>query len=348
MESMGSPQQRRRQVGMSYKFQRLREKIRAAVASGELSGKLPGERELARRFHVNAKTLSKALTDLASEGLLHRSIGRGTFVKGAAPSDMPSEGRWLLLADGEADDAIIRHIKLFNSSVEVTNDPSSLRPSYISQFSAVIDLAENTPDSFLRDLLVRNIPVVSVGREPRTYSTNAVLLDSVLGVSHLTRDLLMAGHRKFLAVEGRNRTTIAETIRKAATRFGAQVSVDACFPEELAAAMEYGSTAIICNSAGWAAQTMQRLADAGIDVPGRVSVAAIGCIDGAAPCTGYYVTAEQKAAGIIEVLKHSQSGRPITLWLTGATVDAATTHAGTVPMESEPAAVDRRLASIAV
>src|SRR5688572_29321287 len=50
---------------LSYKFQRLREKLRQAVASGELSGKLPGERALARRFHVNAKTLSKALTDLA-------------------------------------------------------------------------------------------------------------------------------------------------------------------------------------------------------------------------------------------------------------------------------------------
>src|SRR5690349_24926652 len=67
---------------LSYKFQRLREKLRAAIASGELSGKLPGERQLARRFHVNAKTLSKALTDLAAEGLLDRSIGRGTFVKG--------------------------------------------------------------------------------------------------------------------------------------------------------------------------------------------------------------------------------------------------------------------------
>jgi len=36
-----------RQRGMSYKFQRLREKIRAAITSGELSGKLPGERALA-------------------------------------------------------------------------------------------------------------------------------------------------------------------------------------------------------------------------------------------------------------------------------------------------------------
>src|SRR4051812_11189388 len=73
-----APRARSSKDGLSYKFQRLRERLRTAVASGELSGKLPGERALARRFHVNAKTLSKALTDLAAEGLLDRSIGRGT------------------------------------------------------------------------------------------------------------------------------------------------------------------------------------------------------------------------------------------------------------------------------
>src|SRR5471030_244217 len=81
---------------LSYKFQRLREKLRSAIASGELSGKLPGERQLAKRFHVNAKTLSKALTDLAAEGLLDRSIGRGTFVKGSGSTTAGNE-RWLVL-----------------------------------------------------------------------------------------------------------------------------------------------------------------------------------------------------------------------------------------------------------
>src|SRR4051794_3317321 len=85
-QSLQPPQQLdQQQPGkLSYKFQRLRERLRAAVSSGELSGKLPGERQLAKKFHVNAKTLSKALTDLAAEGLLERNIGRGTFVKGAA------------------------------------------------------------------------------------------------------------------------------------------------------------------------------------------------------------------------------------------------------------------------
>src|SRR6185437_7469581 len=95
-----------RQSEMSYKFQRLREKLRQAIDTGELKGKLPGERALAKRFHVNAKTLSKALTDLAAEGLLDRSIGRGTFVKGSAPLQM-ERGRWLLLCDSREEDQVL-------------------------------------------------------------------------------------------------------------------------------------------------------------------------------------------------------------------------------------------------
>ena len=37
-----------------------------------------------------------------------------------------------------------------------------MRPSFINQLSAVIDLSTTAPDTFIRDLLVRNIPVVAV------------------------------------------------------------------------------------------------------------------------------------------------------------------------------------------
>src|SRR5215471_19763548 len=90
-------QEQGQDVRLSYKFQRLRERLRQAIASGELSGKLPGERQLSRRFRVNAKTLSKALTDLAAEGLLERSIGRGTFVRGAAEPAPANTDRWLIV-----------------------------------------------------------------------------------------------------------------------------------------------------------------------------------------------------------------------------------------------------------
>src|SRR5438105_823645 len=141
--------------GLSYKFQRLRERLRSAVVSGELSGKLPGERSLARRFHVNAKTLSKALTDLAAEGLLNRSIGRGTYVKGAAPVPSPGRGRWLLLSDADpVSKCVVEHLRAENPDLEVmapVGGGATLRPSFLNQFSAVIDLADSTPEAFLRD-----------------------------------------------------------------------------------------------------------------------------------------------------------------------------------------------------
>src|SRR4051794_14342022 len=153
---------RDRQRGMSYKFQRLREKLRAAIASGELAGKLPGERALAKRFHVNAKTLSKALTDLAAEGVLDRSIGRGTYVKGSAPS-ASQQGRWLLLCDDADADAqiLLEHLRKANPDTQATCDGAEQRPSFLNAFSAVIDAAANTPESFLRDLVVRNLAVVA-------------------------------------------------------------------------------------------------------------------------------------------------------------------------------------------
>src|SRR5258706_14911027 len=81
---------------LSYKFQRLRERLRDAVVNGELSGKLPGERELARRVQGNPKTLSNALTHLAAGGFLERRIGRGEDVKGSsAPGELC--GHWLIL-----------------------------------------------------------------------------------------------------------------------------------------------------------------------------------------------------------------------------------------------------------
>src|SRR5687768_3092326 len=105
---------------LSYKFQRLREKLRDAIASGELQGKLPGERALARRFNVNAKTLSKALTDLAAEGLLERSIGRGTFVRGTTPEPAAAAAdKWLLICDADQLDApIVKQLQAANPEAQ--------------------------------------------------------------------------------------------------------------------------------------------------------------------------------------------------------------------------------------
>jgi hypothetical protein len=314
---------------LSYKFQRLREKLRQAITSGDLAGKLPGERSLARRFHVNAKTLSKALTDLAAEGLLERSIGRGTFVKGSAPEGSASK-RWLVLCDPQQVGwEIIQLLKNAQSEMEVLTDTSSVRPSFLNQFNAVIDLSPSTPDTFIRDLVVRNIPVVVVGKEPKTYSTHSVAFDGQLGVSLLGRDLLLSGHRRLAAVEPRNCTVVAHSLRQAAARYAADATIDACFPSDVAAMLENGISAFVCQNVELATMVKEELETLGVDIPGRVSLVAVGSTSDDQPVSGYFMSRAEKASAIIQLLTQ-QTSRPTALWLAGRFVDRGTMSPVTV------------------
>jgi len=306
---------------LSYKFQRLREGIRQAIARGELSGKLPGERVLAKRFQVNAKTLSKALTDLAAEGLLDRSIGRGTYVKGEGPASTPVAGRWLVLADELVAPELIDQIRAKNENIHVMSEPvDRIRPSFINQFSAVIDLASNTPDSFLRDLVVRNIAVIVVGREPKTYSMNAVMVDTQLGASRLARELLLAGHRNFVVAADRGELDFVQAVRQTISRFDFGATVDAVFAPEVALAVQAGATAAICSSARLARQAMQSMSA----TAQSATIVAVGISDGAAPCSGYFVSPTQVANAISELLAPSQSAKPSVLWLAGEFISSPT------------------------
>lgn len=309
---------------LSYKFQRLREKIRQAIQSGELSGKLPGERTMAKRFHANAKTLSKALTDLAAEGLLERSIGRGTYVRGSVPA-AAQQGKWLLLCDpADADSPLVRQLIERVPEAEVSTDAAHLRPSYLSQFTTVLDLSTQTPDAMLRDLVVRNLNVLLVGREPGTYSVPAVEVDRAAGAAALGRDLLLRGHRNLAAVQGRRSTILGAALRAVADRLAPDATIESCDASEVPAMVEHGATAFVCESPTAAQEVRAALDRMGVDIPRRVSLAAVGCIGDQPPCSGWYVTAAEKAEQIVLAVRDLKGRRPVTLWLAGRFVDAGT------------------------
>lgn len=313
-------------AGLSYKFQRLREKLRHAIAIGELNGKLPGERALARRFHVNAKTLSKALTDLAAEGLLDRSIGRGTYVKGHEPAPASTKRRWLLVCDAEqVSSSIIGLVREQHPDLDITTDVTSLRPSFLNQFGAVVNFSQTTPEEFLRELVVRNISVVVVGHEPRTYSTHAVLFDVALAASQIGRDLVLAGHRRIAAVESHHSREVAAALGQAAARYATDVHVDSCDACDICALIDDGVTAVVCRNIDWAEQVKAELQQNGVAIPQRVSLVALGPTNDKQPVSGYFIPQEEKARAIVRLLRDSQSNRPTTLWLAGRYVDRGTT-----------------------
>jgi len=326
---------------LSYKFQRLRERLRGAVASGELQGKLPGERTLARRFHVNAKTLSKALTDLAAEGLLDRSIGRGTYVKGQAPAAQLRRGRWMIIADGDrADSQLVQLFSQASPEGEVVTDVTALRPSFLKQFDAVVDLGTQTPASFIRDLVVRNVPVIAVNCEPETYSVNTVSTDRVTGANFLARDLIIGGHNHIAVVRSLPRGGgVTHAVELAAQRYGTDTVIQVCEKDEVVAAVKAGATAILCDSTDVARQVKSALAAANLRTPDDVSLVAVGCCADDAPCSGHFADTRVIAKSVTDLLRDGAVGhRPTLLWMATRWVDLGTSRSPARTFGGEAAA----------
>ncbi len=301
--------------GLSYKFQRLRERIRAAVASGELEGKLPGERALAKRFNVNAKTLSKALTDLAAEGLLDRSIGRGTYVKGSAPVTASQSGRWIIFCTpAQANSSLVEAIKAVGPDVHVHDERQwDLRPSFLQPFTGAISLDSQVPEPFLRDLIVRNVDVVTVDYTPSVFSMHAVLDDTFTNAARLARALLMDGHRRFVVVEGCDDHQVAKAARETINRLAPDATIDVISPDEVASVdLTFGgSVSFLCESLQAAASVRARVGN----FPGA-SIWAVGCTGANGESAGCFTEEQHKVDSIVSLLKEPPA-RPATVWLTG-------------------------------
>lgn len=307
---------------LSYKFQRLRERLRAAIESGELQGKLPGERQLAKRFRVNAKTLSKALTDLAAEGLLDRVIGLGTFVKGstadAGVAPAPKGRRWLVVCTDESRAARAADALRQGGETDVrTAAPGRpLRPSEAQQVDHVIAVNVATSDPMLRDLVVRGTPLVLIGVVPQTYSTHSVVVDRTLGAQKLARELVVRGHRRLFVVET-GEWGIAEALRRMLHPSHPELVIESGTPADVADARRDGANVFICETIELARDVARRCgSDASLPQP---LLTAVGCVDELPDIPGCYVTMEQKVRAALELLSDAQRHKPATLWLTGDT-----------------------------
>ena len=99
--------------------------------------------------------------------------------------------------------------------------------------------------------------------------------------------------------------------------------MDACLPQDVAALLEEGATAVVCDSTRSAAQVRAVLERRGKAVPNDVSLAAVGCLCTEAPCSGYYVPCRQLTDAVVRLLREAPA-RPAALWLAGEWVDRGT------------------------
>jgi DNA-binding HxlR family transcriptional regulator len=308
---------------LSYKFQRLRERIRSAIETGELNGKLPGERVLARRFKVNAKTLSKALTDLAAEGLLERNIGLGTFVRGSS-IPVRSAHRCLVLHDPSQSNCPVLKalVEAGDVQIQLQEAAEDIPPSLVNPFRSVLICSRNISDDVLKDLVVRGKNVVQLDRSIASLTTHAVMIDRLTAAADLARRLMRAGHHNLMLI-GADRPTDLQ--RELVALLPASISLRSGVMDDVRMAVDRQVSALICTSAETAAHVMALLTGMGIDVPGQISVVGTGRIDqNDIPCSGQYVGVEEVVQAIRQILSGAAPHRPVSLWLAGQFMDAHT------------------------
>jgi DNA-binding LacI/PurR family transcriptional regulator len=204
-------------AGLSYKFQRVRERLRQAIENNELTEKLPGERELSRRYGANPKTINKALTDLATEGLLVRHVGRGTFVSrstggksGSVPAEqltfgfvVPAEGlnacaqelyrRTAAVLRGQGHE--LQQITIPN---EARGELSGRRLSAdrLRAFDGLALFGFRPCPALLASAAREHVPVVMAGNQHDQLRTAAVLVDYAQGAFELCQHLIYLGHKE--------------------------------------------------------------------------------------------------------------------------------------------------------
>jgi hypothetical protein len=309
---------------LTYKHERVREKLREAITGGEWKKKLPGERILAKLFDANAKTVSKALTELAAEGLLDRGVGSGTYVKGKAPNAFTGD-HWLLICDpGQTDSRIERLLRAAHPDLEVVVDIHSVRPKLLKQVSSVVVLAASVSDSFIFDLIVRQLTVMLIGTEARTFSTHAILFDRKQAISRAVRDLMLSGHRKLAAVGHPGSSDIVKDLRHAAIECAPDQTIELCTVNNVAASVSRGVTGFVCDSTETALAVKNELANFDLFVPGQASVTGVGTSGDDQIISGYFIHCSEIANAAIRLL-NSKVGHPTTLWLPGRFIDRGTT-----------------------
>jgi DNA-binding transcriptional regulator YhcF (GntR family) len=320
-EDLPNTDQEENATRLSYKFQRLRERLRLAITSGEIAGKLPGERVLAKRFKVNAKTLSKALTDLAAEGLLDRSIGLGTFVRGAPATKQ--KHRCLVLRD--ADDKFADVAALLGCDdleVHLHDHLHELPPSALSPHRSVIVLSKHVSEKALRDLVVRGKTVVTVERRIKPYITHGVMIDRAGDLCDLARAMIRGGHRKLMIVDDDQYTEVVADVKAAIAPEQAYVRSGSL--SDVLAAIGDGVTALLCTRSNTANRAMETCNSFGFAVPQRVSIAAVGRQSEFASITGRYTPPQRVGEAVQQLLREANPHRPITLWLGGDFIDRGT------------------------
>lgn len=152
------------------KYQEISREIKEFLSQSPVGGKLPSDREFARRFGCNALTVRKAMDPFVKNGMITRRVGSGTFkteIKAEPELDLSPANKTSLFKIG-----MLIHFRSDEYAMEVIRksldaaDEKSLKLcfSYITEYgSSAIKEAEHLAADGCSALIIPWFPVDSTG-----------------------------------------------------------------------------------------------------------------------------------------------------------------------------------------
>jgi DNA-binding LacI/PurR family transcriptional regulator len=281
----------------SYKYIRIKDKIKASISSGAIVGKLPGERVLARDLNVSYMTVRKAVSELVEEGILYKLATKGTFVSHKRAHAKVTHNIGFFLDEDIMEGISSPYYSLVFKSLEEEVSKNGYNLLLFSDFDDLNPL-KNTKkiDGVIISCFPRiedkiqqikhYLPIVLMDNIAADKSLHSVTIDNFNSCSRSTEYLLALGHKRIGFISGLLDSDVCKDrllgYKNALARAGLKQDKELVFKGDYSyesgerggqyfATLPQAPTAIICANDSMAIGAMKVIQEHGFKIPNDIS-----------------------------------------------------------------------------
>lgn len=280
------------------KYLNVKEAIVEGIRGGNITGKLPGERVLAKKYAVSYMTVRRAVTELVEEGILYKNTTKGTFVSHSKMTPKMTYNLGFFLDEGIKEgisspyyslifNALEKETKKNGYNLVLFSETETLNPlNNQKKIDGVVICCFPRIENKIHELK-KILPIVLLDNLSADKSIPSVTLDNFNGCSEATDYLWSLGHRRIGFIAGLMDSNICEERLMGYTRTMSKkgVAVDEALIFNGDYSYESGEqgakyllslknppTAIMCANDSMAIGAIKVVREKGLKVPDDISV----------------------------------------------------------------------------
>lgn len=280
------------------KYILVQEKIKQAIKHREITGKLPGERTLAKDYGYSYMTIRKAVDNLVAEGILYKLPTKGTFVADRKTAKKNTKILGYFLDNSIVAGLTSPYYSLIFDSLEKqarkhgysliyfsdAGDSSSLK--HLNNVDGVIISCFPRIENIIHEIN-QHVPVVVMDNSSSDKTIPSIIIDNFNAVSASVDYLCSLGHKRIGFMTGLEDSDVGKNryagYQSGLTNHGIKLNEKLVFRGDYSfesgtkgadyfLSLKNPPTAIICANDAMAIALIREAVQRGLNVPDDVSV----------------------------------------------------------------------------